>query len=343
MSTYLEDTFGSGYIDALKAGGYTGNDADMAAMEAYAKNYSDLDNDPNTIWTAANNANINRAGLDASMERQKYRDMGYTGSWGYGSTLGDFMEATRNQDFGARPEINKGLSNLTGYRGNYGGGGFGTWLGTRDQATKDAVDAYLGNRGLDGKANADGQNLGADPWVSRAIVDATGYTGDFGRGELGAWLSQNPGYENAIKAIQQAAPAGSGLNVRYFGPQAGQGVSALMAQPGARFSGSRMAPGAGASQVPIGMAGASTNGLFGSSYGGFSPFQMGAFSPLMQALYGGYNNPGVTNNDTNNDFGSSVKTSRMAPQQSGYGGILSYGSSPSLGGARTPRSGLWQF
>lgn len=331
MSDYLIQRFGDSYLDALTAGGYAGDTANIDAMEAYAKNYSDYDNNADTAWTALNSSNINRAGLDATAERQKYRDMGYTNDWGAGN-LGSFMESIKNPNYGNRPGVNQGLAGLTGYQGNFGGGEFGTWLNTRDQAMKNAVSGYLGARGLDGKANPGGQNLGADPWVNRAIVDATGYTGDFGRGELGAWLQNNPGYENTIKNIQNAAPPGSGLNMRYFGPQANGGnFSGSRMAPTGNFSGSRMAPGPGASKIPMGMAGAT-----------LSPFQMGQYSPIMQML-GSYAAPGVTNNDSNNEFGTAVKTSRMAPQQSGIGGIMSYGSNATLGGARTPRSGPWQF
>lgn len=77
--------------------GYTGG-FQPGTLNAFRGDYSDLDNDPETTFTAANTSNISTAGINISPIRDALRELGYEGEFGAGGTdafveeqLGEFL------------------------------------------------------------------------------------------------------------------------------------------------------------------------------------------------------------------------------------------------------------
>jgi len=77
--------------------GYTGG-FQPGTVDAFRGDYSDMDSDPDTAFTAANTSNISTAGMDIAPIRNALRELGYEGEFGAGGTdafveeqLGEFL------------------------------------------------------------------------------------------------------------------------------------------------------------------------------------------------------------------------------------------------------------
>lgn len=77
--------------------GYTGG-FQPGTVDSFRTDYTDMDDDPDTAFTAANTSNINTAGMDITPIRDALRELGYEGEFGAGGTdafveekLGEFL------------------------------------------------------------------------------------------------------------------------------------------------------------------------------------------------------------------------------------------------------------
>jgi len=80
--------------------GYTGG-FQPGTVDAFRGDYTDMDDDPKTRFTAANTSNISRAGTDIAPQRDAVRSIGYEGEFGLGGAgeyvteqLGEYGLAT---------------------------------------------------------------------------------------------------------------------------------------------------------------------------------------------------------------------------------------------------------
>lgn len=119
-----------------------------------------------------------------------------------------------DRDWGADQSANQELARITGYQGDFGTGGFSTYMQGASDAQQQGAEQYLNSQGRgqridwntgvtpadDGAANNYGSPVSTQSWgdnqnnydINRGLAQTTGYTGNFGGGAFNEWLATQP-------------------------------------------------------------------------------------------------------------------------------------------------------
>ncbi len=108
-----------------------------------------------------------------------------------------------------RAEYNRRIAAVTGYDGTFEGNNFDNWLAGQSDSVRDAYNAFTSNpqasyavvaRGVDPNAEINGTGMTRYQF-NEMMRATTGYTGEFGNGQFGQYLAENPDAGERFAAV----------------------------------------------------------------------------------------------------------------------------------------------